>query len=595
MTISLALNNAITGLNAAQAGLGNIAQNVANANTEGYSRKIVNQSAIVIGGVSNGVNLDAATRLANQFLSNQMRDELSQYNKARAVDEFYQLTRNLFGPPGSDSSISDFMSEIFASFEAMANNPENAALRFDIVSAATTFSDNAVSMANDIQDLRFAADQEIKTSADRINEYLKKVEDLNGEISLAIAAGHAIGDLEDQRDLAVQGIAKELDITTTRRSDGKVTISTSTGVSLLSDRRREVVYTPASTLTATTNFAAVRVFDLDPNGSLTGTGDQIVTGGTSSTVTTTLRSGRIVGLLQTRDKELADLSATLDEFVRIARDQINAEHNQGSGFPGPASLTGTRSVTTLDAFQGTGTVRIAVTNTAGNIVDTVDLDLTALGATTVSGVVAAINAGLTGNATAAVSNGNLVITADNSANHIAINDSGTAENVTSRGFSHYFGLNDFFTGTDASTLGVRTDLKNDPARISSATLSKTATVGQRGMTIGDNTAAQKLAGIADTLFAFNAVGGLPAMSLSLNDYAGSMIGLNATRSADAEASFKHRELILENITSRHQSETGVNVDEELASLVLFQNAFTMSARVVQIASEMLETLVNIGA
>ena len=182
-----------------------------------------------------------------------------------------------------------------------------------------------------------------------------------------------------------------------------------------------------------------------------------------------------------------------------------------------------------------------------------------------------------------------------SANSIAINDSGTAENTTARGFSHYFGLNDFFTGTNAEALGIRADIKTDPGRVSSALHSKTATATQVALTVGDNRVAQRLAAIGGNLFSFNAVGGLPAMNISLNDYAGSMIGLSATRSADAENSFKHAEVVLQNITARHLSETGVNVDEELASLVLFQNAFTMSARVIQIASEMLETLVQIGA
>ena len=595
MTISLAINNAITGINAAQAGLGTIAQNVANANTEGYSRKVTNQSAIVIGGVSNGVNLDAATRLANEFLGGQLRNEYSEFNKSAAVDEFYRLTRNLFGAPGSNTSISDFFSDIVASFESMANNPENAALRFDIVSASTTFADNVSSVANDIQNLRFAVDQEIKAATDRANEFLKKIEDLNGQISLATSAGHPTGDLEDQRDLAIQGVAKEIDITTVRRSDGKMILSTRAGTSLISDRRREMAYNPASTATATTTFGDIRVFTIDPNGVTTGNGDQIVTSGTSATVTTTLRAGRIAGLVQTRDKELADLSATLDEFVRVARDQVNAVHNQGASFPGPPSLTGTRNVGVADVFQGTGTARIAVTNSAGALVDAVDIDLTALGATTVGGVVTAINTGLSGNATAAVTNGVLVITADNVANRIALNDSGTAENTTSRGFSHYFGLNDFFTGSDALTLGMRADISTDPGRVSSAILSKTATAGQTALTVGDNRTAQSLAAVGGGLFSFNAVGGLPAMKISLNDYAGSLIGLSATRSAEAENSFRHRELVLENIAARHQSETGVNVDEELAALVLFQNAFTMSARVIQIASEMLETLVTIGA
>ena len=142
---------------------------------------------------------------------------------------------------------------------------------------------------------------------------------------------------------------------------------------------------------------------------------------------------------------------------------------------------------------------------------------------------------------------------------------------------------------------MRANISADPGLVASAILSKTAVAGQTALTVGDNLTAQSLAAIGSGLFSFNAVGGLPAMTISLNDYAGSLIGLSATRSAAAEDSFKHRELVLENIAARYQSETGVNVDEELASLVLFQNAFTMSARVIQIASEMLEILVNIGA
>jgi flagellar hook-associated protein 1 FlgK len=594
MSISLAINNAITGLNAAQAGLGTVAQNVANANTEGYSRKVVNQSALVIGGVGNGVNVDSATRLANQFLNDQVRTQTTEYNEAAVIDEFYRLTRNLFGSPGSNTSISDFFSDIVSSFEAMATNPENAALRFGIVSAATVFADNAVSVSTDIQNLRFSADLQIKEAVVRVNNYLATIEDLNAQISLASAANQPLGDLEDQRDLAINGVAKELDINVVRRSDGKVTIATRAGVSLLNDRRRELAFTPVSTATATTTFGDIRVFTVDANGNQTGSGDQIVTSGTSPNVTTTLRSGRIAGLLQTRDTELADMALTLDEFIRVTRDQINAIHNQGAGFPGAPLLTGTRSVAAGDVFQGTGTVRIAVTNSTGTIVDSIDLDLTALGASTVNGVVIAINTALSGNGTAAVVNGVLVITADNSANSIVINDSGTAENTTSRGFSHYFGLNDLFTGTNASTLAVRADIVSDPARVSSAILSKTATVGQVALTVGDNRAAQNLAKIGSSLFAFAAVGGLPAMTISLNDYAGSMIGLSATRAAASENNFKHRELVLENVTARHLSETGVNIDEELASLVLYQNAFNMSARIIQIASEMLETLVNLS-
>jgi len=102
-----------------------------------------------------------------------------------------------------------------------------------------------------------------------------------------------------------------------------------------------------------------------------------------------------------------------------------------------------------------------------------------------------------------------------------------------------------------------------------------------------------LAAIADQLFAFSTVGGLPAMTVTIIDFAGSVIGLNSARAANATDVQEQREFVLENIQFRHSSDTGVNIDEELANLVLFQNAFTMSARVLDIASQMFDTLINI--
>ena len=82
--------------------------------------------------------------------------------------------------------------------------------------------------------------------------------------------------------------------------------------------------------------------------------------------------------------------------------------------------------------------------------------------------------------------------------------------------------------------------------------------------------------------------------MKLADFAASLTGLNAVRASDADDVANRRELILENIAHRHTSDTGVNLDEELATMVLFQNAFSVSARVLNAASEMLEILVTLG-
>jgi len=594
MSVAIALNNAISGITAAQSALSVVSQNVANANTEGYSKKQVNQSSVVLGGTLNGVAVDDVTRLVNKFLNTELTDTVSEVRKSVAISEFYQITQSLFGTPGSDATISNDVSDLMNSVEALANRPEDAALRFEVAAMARNLANTISRTAQDVQDLRFQADIELKASVDRANESLVRIESLNDQIARGQMLGEPTGDLEDKRDLQIRKLAEEVDVRTFQRSDGKLAVFTRNGVDLVDDKRRELGYDPIATVDANTTFNELLVFNLDTAGQRVGNGEPLVTSGVSANVTTTIRSGRISGLLEARDSVTADLQNQLDTLASTVRDQTNAVHNLGSGVPAPNTLTGTRALTGTDAFQSTGTVRIAVTNAAGTVVDVTDLDLGALGATTVNGVISAVNTALSGNAVAQVTDGTLVINATDSANGISINAAGTAESVTDRNFSHYFGLNDMFTGTAAVDFALRGDIESDPSRISTALLSTTAAIGETALTSGDNRSIQAFAALSTTEFSFVAVGGLPAVSATFGNFAGSIVGLNAARAADAESLQEHHELIFENLDIRFRSETGVNVDEEMAEMVLYQNAFTVSARVFTVASEMFDTLVNLG-
>jgi flagellar hook-associated protein 1 FlgK len=593
MSFTLTFSNATSGLQVAQTGLGTTSQNIANANTEGYSRKITNLETVLIDGEAAGVQVSSITRVADIFLIRELRAQISQFAAADTVDSFFTQMQNLFGSPGDDSSIGADIDAFNSALEAMANNPENASLRFEVVSTGETIARNLAKMAADLQTLRYEADQQIRAAVDEINAQLIEIESLNVQIARATADNEAVPDLEDRRDAAILKIAEYIDINAITGADGRVSISTRSGRTLLEGARRLVDYSPAATVRDTTTFGAITIFSLDSAGNSTGTGDIIATSGMSPSVTTEIESGKLKGLLDVRDGALADLAAQVESLAAMIRDQVNAVHNQGSGFPAPSVLTGTTTVADADAFNGTGTVRVAVVDGAGAIVNSVDLDLTALGATTMGAVAAALDAALGADATVVVTNGKLTITATNSANGIAINDTGTAESVTGRGFSHFFGLNDFFTGTNAETLAVRADIVANPSRVTSAELSTTALVGEQGITIGDNRAVQRLAALGKTQFSFAAVGGLPLSNATFTDFAGAMIGFGSVRAAEAGSARVSHEILLDNLSMRATSVSGVNLDEEMANLILLQNAFTMSARVMTTASEMLDTLLEI--
>ncbi len=105
MSVIVAINNAISGLQAAQIGLQTTSQNVTNVNTSGYSRQSVSQTARVINGVGSGVSVTDVTRSVDQFLTREARNQASSFGAALVADEFFVQMQALFGAPGQDSSM----------------------------------------------------------------------------------------------------------------------------------------------------------------------------------------------------------------------------------------------------------------------------------------------------------------------------------------------------------------------------------------------------------------------------------------------------------------------------------------------------------
>jgi flagellar hook-associated protein 1 FlgK len=205
-----------------------------------------------------------------------------------------------------------------------------------------------------------------------------------------------------------------------------------------------------------------------------------------------------------------------------------------------------------------------------------------------------ISNGLGVNATVAVVNGTLQITAANSKNAIVINENTSQVTGTTQAFSDYFGLNDFFIGIGSTDFAVRSDIVADPSLMAMGLLSTTAVGGETGITIGDNRVVQKLAAVTETRFSFSAVGGIPAGTFTLGDFASSITGLSAVRTDNARSIARLQESLFNNLNHRATSFSGVNVDEEMANMMLFQNAFAASARVMTVASEMLDLLMEIA-
>lgn len=598
LSITLALSSAISALQTSQAALAVTSNNIANANTDGYSRKVVDINSRMIEGTGAGVEISSVTRRVDEFLIRDMRVQLSNLGYSEVLNKFYGNTQDMFGPPDSNTSIAATLSELATALQSMAITPESSNEQFAVLEAAKEAARQLNAMEKTIEDLRRETDLEINLAVSQLDQQLSNIADLNSEIARNNALGRATGDLEDSRDRAIAKVAEIIDIGTFTRENGKVVLFGASGRTLVDISSANATYTPVSSLSAAITYPS------------SGIGGILING---HDITSEIRSGKLKGLVEMRDTILPNMTAQIDELSRVLMDQINAIHNDGVSYPPLNTLTGTRifADSATDTVNFSGIVRIGVLNATGHSVGVpIDLDMDALAVAigadpTVNQVRDAINGvyagagipGLTGATASVNATGNLVITADNAANGIAINERTSAEATTGFGFSHYFGLNDFFIGEStvslASSIRVRADIIANPGNLSRGQLSEGTLVdGTRAITVGDSAIIKRMADKFTEDLTFNTVGGIPVATTKLSDYGTTILATNANLASRANDVLKFRNVLFQDTKSKAESFSGVNVDEEMSAMILYQNAYGASARMVTVLDELLATLIN---
>lgn len=599
MSLTSALNSAVSGLQVSQKGLEIASHNIGNANTEGYSRRVISTATADSGGFgAAGVKVGEIQRATSRFISEQVVTQSAALGKAEVRDRFLTNTQDLFGSLSSNSSIGQRLADAMTRMETLALEPESA-------TAASALIDDAVGLARDLNGisdevtrLRGEADLEIDAAVDQLNTDLLLVAELNEQIAAANQnVSQDSGDFADQRDQALKRIGEMINIKTFTRPTGEVVVFTGDSRMLVDGHARTLNYAPSSDHTVGAAFQDITLAD-----------------GTS--VQADIRDGKIKGLLEVRDRILPNLHSQIDAFAANVRDVANAVHNRGTGLPASPSLTGSRVFAdpATDAVTLGDAVRFVVADANGLTVATFEL---AAGTYTIDDLAAQLDAGLGADGAAEVSNGALIVSAADAANGVGVVDlSGGGDMAISfddgssvaafAGFSNFFGLNDFFqtnglaagdAAAGASTeIRVRNDLITNPERISRGRLSADATAPVAGtdhaIAIGDGTMMLEMAQAFSDPRAIAAVGGLPPINKPLFEYAGEILGLNAQLKSEAAERLAFEAALVEQFEGRLIDVAGVNIDEELANILVLQNAFNASARVVTIADEMMEILIN---
>jgi flagellar hook-associated protein 1 FlgK len=622
MSLNIALFNALSGLQVNQTALQVTSGNVANVNTPDYARKIHDQQNRVIGGMGAGVETAQIVRRIDQFLRRDLMEETTVLGNTEVRAEYLNRMQALFGSLGNNNALGNSITDLGVALENVANSPEVAAHRFDAVNEAMQMAQYFNDMGDQVQTLRTQADAEINAAVNTINTELQVIADLNAQIANNLVKGLPVGDLQDRRDVAVKTISEYMDLQEFTDATGQIRLFTQSGRSLVSGVSVSTLsYTITPYMTANESYPAT----------ISGIG----LNGAANDITTEITTGKLGALIEMRDETLPAMTAQLDQLAGSLRDEVNRVHNRGANTPfglgtaagDAAAMYGSREITTpTDPLTLGSDVTFAILDANG---DAVIAPMTlAAGATTPDAIITAIDGHLgtaPGYGTAAW-NGNRMEIKLEPGYRLAILDNGPAAdmgdatitfdadgdtvNETYMGFSNFFGLNDIFETPNlsgggmamtnqysdlgiSSTMQVRQSIVDDPSYLSRGMLRGTAPNLSLG--VGDNEIAQQMADAFGQNLSFASITNGPSgTSTTFSGYAGVILSFNASQTAAADEAMDFQTFFFEDLRAKFQSEAGVNLDEELANMTIFQNAYNAAARMVQAADEMFETLLGLA-
>jgi len=165
--------------------------------------------------------------------------------------------------------------------------------------------------------------------------------------------------------------------------------------------------------------------------------------------------------------------------------------------------------------------------------------------------------------------------------------------TTSQGVLSRLGLEPSKSGT-ASSLKVRDDLASDSSLLSSGILQYNADTGQYGLASADNTIANAMAAVFTTAAAFGEAGNISAGSQDFADYAASILSQTSSEASRAASRSETQQTLTESLSLKQGQVSGVNLDEELTQMMIYQQAYTAAARVISATQTLFDVLNNIA-
>lgn len=319
-------------LQAQQTALDVTGHNVANANTDGYTRQRAVLGAtepfpmpslnrpLITGQLGTGVKVDMIQRIRDAFIDDQFRSENHTLGEWEAKESALQQIEVILNEP-SEAGLSGLFGEFWNAWQELSKNPESQVVRASLREQATTLANAINHSYQQLSQLRTDLDGNIEIKVDEINTIARQISSLNEQITKIEISGDQANDLRDKRDLLVDQLSKIIGYTATE------------------SQRGVIIYIHGKPLVSEDNVMQLAtVADPSNDGLL-----DVVWEDDLSAVQ--IQKGELYGLLDSRDTDIPYYRTQLDSLAGTLITEVNNLHSTGFGLDGS---------TGNDFFTGTG-------------------------------------------------------------------------------------------------------------------------------------------------------------------------------------------------------------------------------------------------
>jgi len=638
----------VSALKAAQAGIATTTHNIANANTLGYSRQEVMQTAQTpqntgAGYFGQGANVTSVVRRYDQFLGVQALEAQTQSSTLTTQFDLAQQVSNLFGDP--NGGLTPALQDFFGAVNTVSNAPQSIAARQTMIGSAQSLVNRLDTFDQRLSQIRDSLNGRIGSSVTLINSYAKQIAALNDNIVQlqAQSSGQIPNDLLDQRDILVNQLSQEIRVTTVAQPNGAVDVFIGNGQSLVVGNRTSTLQTVASITDPTS--VDVAYFN----------------NGTASRIQQSeLQGGNLGGYLAFRQNILDPAVNSLGRIAIGLAETFNQQHQQGMDLQGALGTAFFSSAapraTAASTNLGTGALTATISNasaltaldysvqfdgvsynvfdkasntlmqsftaaqlTAGQVVTGTGITLQLTGAavagdsflvrptadaakgitlniTDPAKIAAAspvrsnapvtnMGKGVIGAATVDPTvvpllplNSNLqnsVTVTFTDATHFTVTDNTTATNLAvGTVYNPAVGATLSFNGWTAKLTGT-------PSANDTFTIKRNSNAGSDGTNVLKLAELQTANTIANN-------------TTSYQGAYGQLISQVGTQTRELDVTSKAQTNMLAQVVKAQQSVSGVNLDEEAANLLKYQQAYQAAAKAMAIAQSMFDSLLQLG-